>query len=161
MPPVRGIHIYSSKEWLYYFTYCLTLGIDFKLQCTCLKFCHRKNKKIIIFYIIYKFPWQLYSDSVSSHWYKTTFVLEYDNRNNMQFPSNPRKRHTSKTRLKCFWYSWLTRSAQTAGRVLGFSSGICLNDMFKQQQAKQPWRSFGQNCADSLQDKAEKKYHEQ
>ena len=101
MPPVRGIHIYSSKEWLYYFTYCLTLGIDFKLQCTCLKFCHRKNKKIIIFYIIYKFPWQLYSDSVSSHWYKTTFVLEFDERNNIQFPSDPRKCHISKTRLKC------------------------------------------------------------
>ena len=30
----------------------------------------------------------------------------------------------------------LTRSAQTAGRVLGFSTGIRMNDMFKQQQAK-------------------------
>ena len=30
----------------------------------------------------------------------------------------------------------LTRSAQTAGRVLGFSTGIHMNDMFKQQQAK-------------------------
>lgn len=30
----------------------------------------------------------------------------------------------------------LTRSAQTAGRVLGFSTGIRLNDVFKQQQAK-------------------------
>ena len=49
----------------------------------------------------------------------------------------------------------LTRSAQTAGRVLDFSSGICMNDMFKQQQAKQPWGSCGKNCADSLQDKAE------
>ena len=30
----------------------------------------------------------------------------------------------------------LTRSAQTAGRVLGFSTGIRMNDMFKQQQEK-------------------------
>lgn len=30
----------------------------------------------------------------------------------------------------------LTRSAQTAGRVLGFSTGTRLNDAFKQQQAK-------------------------
>ena len=30
----------------------------------------------------------------------------------------------------------LTRSAQTAGRVLGFSTGIRMNDRFKQQQAK-------------------------
>ena len=30
----------------------------------------------------------------------------------------------------------LTRSAQIAGRVLGFSTGIPMNDMFKQQQAK-------------------------
>lgn len=30
----------------------------------------------------------------------------------------------------------LTRSAQTAGRVLDFSTVWCLNDMFKQQQAK-------------------------
>ncbi|XP_078363863.1 uncharacterized protein LOC144648103 [Oculina patagonica] len=30
----------------------------------------------------------------------------------------------------------LTRSAQTAGRVLGFSTEIRMNDMFKQQQAK-------------------------
>ena len=30
----------------------------------------------------------------------------------------------------------LTRSAQTAGRVLDFSIGIRMNDMFKQQQAK-------------------------
>ena len=30
----------------------------------------------------------------------------------------------------------LTRSVQTAGRVLGFSTGIRMNDMFKQQQAK-------------------------
>ena len=30
----------------------------------------------------------------------------------------------------------LTRSAQTAGRVLSFSTGIRMNDMFKQQQAK-------------------------
>ena len=49
----------------------------------------------------------------------------------------------------------LNRSAQTAGRVLGFSSGICINGMFKQQQAKQPRGSCGQNCADSLPDKAE------
>ena len=31
----------------------------------------------------------------------------------------------------------LTRSAQTLGRVLGFSQGTRMNDMFKQQQAKQ------------------------
>ena len=49
MPPVRDIHIYSSKEQLYYFTCCLTLGIYFKLQCTCLKFCHQKNKKLLYF----------------------------------------------------------------------------------------------------------------
>jgi len=30
----------------------------------------------------------------------------------------------------------LTRSAQTAGRVLGFSTGTRLNDAFRQQQAK-------------------------
>ena len=30
----------------------------------------------------------------------------------------------------------LTRSAQTAGRVLGFSTGVRMNDMFKLQQAK-------------------------
>ena len=47
------------------------------------------------------------------------------------------------------------RSAQTAGTVLGFSSGICMNDTLNQQQAKQPCGSCGQNCADSLQDKAE------
>ena len=49
----------------------------------------------------------------------------------------------------------LTRSAQTAGRVLDLSNGICMNNMFKQQQAKQPSGSCGKNCADSLQDKAE------
>ena len=31
----------------------------------------------------------------------------------------------------------LTRSAQTLGRVLGFSQGTRMNDIFKQQQAKQ------------------------
>jgi len=31
----------------------------------------------------------------------------------------------------------LTRSAPTLGRVLGFSQGTRMNDMFKQQQAKQ------------------------
>ena len=31
----------------------------------------------------------------------------------------------------------LTRSAQTIGRVLGFSTGTRMNDMFKQQQANE------------------------
>lgn len=31
----------------------------------------------------------------------------------------------------------LTRSAQTLGRVLGFSTGTRMNDVFKQQQAKE------------------------
>ena len=113
IPPVRGIHIYSSKEWLHYFTCCkfysskewlhyftccLTLGIYSKLQCTCLQFCHLKNKKLLYFKEFTKSPCQLYSDGVTNHWYKTTFVLEYDNRNNMQFPSDPRKHHTKNQR---------------------------------------------------------------
>ena len=32
---------------------------------------------------------------------------------------------------------------------------VCLNDMFKEQQAKKPQGSCGQSCANSLQDKAE------
>ena len=40
----------------------------FKLQSTCPKFCHSKNKKLLYFIQFTKFPSQLYSDSVSSHW---------------------------------------------------------------------------------------------
>ena len=49
MPLVRGIQIYSCEEKLHFLTSCLTLGINFKLWCTCLKFCHYKNKKLLHF----------------------------------------------------------------------------------------------------------------
>ena len=57
----------------------------------------------------------------------------------MQFPLDPRKHHISKNRLKCsLTFMGLPGLQQTAGRVLGLSSGICMNDTFKQQQAEQP-----------------------
>ena len=40
----------------------------------------------------------------------------------MQFPLDPRKHRISKNKL--------TRPTQTAGRVLGFSSVMCMNEMF-------------------------------
>ena len=49
----------------------------------------------------------------------------------------------------------LTRLAQAAGRVLGCSAGIRLDNIFTQQQAKNHKESCGQNIGDSLQDKAE------
>ena len=44
----------------------------------------------------------------------------------MNFPLDPKKNHISKNRLK------RSRSAQNAGRILGFSTEICMNDMVKQ-----------------------------
>ena len=50
----------------------------------------------------------------------------------MQFPLDPRKHHISKNKL--------TKSAQTAGRVLGFSSGMCMNETFYTSDGKNNYR---------------------
>ena len=52
------------------------------------------------------------------------------------FHQIPEKSHLQKQAGMFLAIHGLTRSAQTAGRVLGFSTGIRMNDMFKQQQAK-------------------------
>ena len=50
----------------------------------------------------------------------------------MQFPLDPRKHRISKNKL--------TKSAQTAGRVLGFSSGMCMNETFYTADGKNNYR---------------------
>ena len=150
----RHSHLQQQRivAWLHMFPY---FSFYFKLQFTCLKFCHLKNKESLYFKNFTKFPSQLYSDIISSHWYKTTLVLSIITGIICNFPQTPPNITSPKISGSVPWYSWVNQVSTDCRESLGLCRGLCMNDMFKQQQAKKPWESCEQNCANSLQDKAE------